>query len=302
MLIDEARTPLIISGPQEDDLSVYPRFARLVPTLTRDVHYTVDERTRSVHLTEDGIEQLERGLGVENIYAQENFRLTRYMEAALKAQIIYQRDRDYVVKDGEVIIVDDFTGRLMEGRRWSDGLHQAVEAKEGVKIQQESVTYATITLQNFFRMYDKLAGMTGTAATEAEELAEIYKLEVLVIPTNREMVREDFPDFVYRDTRAKFKAVVERRRREARAGPADPRGDGVDRDVRGAVGPVAASRHRARGAEREAARARGDDRGAGGPARGGDDRDEHGRARDGHQARGGRGWPRRAAHHRHGAA
>jgi preprotein translocase subunit SecA len=208
VLIDEARTPLIISGPQEDDLSVYPRFARLTPTLTRDVHYTVDERTRSVHLTEAGIEQLERGLGIQNIYAEENFRLTRYMEAALKAEIIYQRDRDYVVRDGEVIIVDDFTGRLMEGRRWSDGLHQAVEAKEGVQIQQETVTYATITLQNFFRMYEKLAGMTGTASTEAEELAEIYKLEVLVIPTNQPMVREDFPDLVYIDTAAKFKAVV----------------------------------------------------------------------------------------------
>ncbi|MBX7112280.1 MAG: preprotein translocase subunit SecA [Dehalococcoidia bacterium] len=209
VLIDEARTPLIISGPQEDDLSVYPRFARLVPTLTRDVHYTVEERTRSVHLTEAGIEQLERGLGVKNIYAEENFRLTRYMEAALKAEIIYQRDRDYVVRDGEVVIVDDFTGRLMEGRRWSDGLHQAVEAKEGVQIQQETVTYATITLQNFFRMYEKLAGMTGTAATEAEELAEIYKLEVLVMPTHRPMVRDDLPDVVYRDTRGKFKAVVE---------------------------------------------------------------------------------------------
>jgi len=209
VLIDEARTPLIISGPQEDDLSVYPRFARLVPTLTRDVHFTVDERTRSVHLTEAGIEQLERGLGVKNIYAEENFRLTRYMEAALKAEIIYQRDRDYVVRDGEIVIVDDFTGRLMEGRRWSDGLHQAVEAKEGVPIQQETVTYATITLQNFFRMYEKLAGMTGTAATEAEELAEIYQLEVLVIPTHRPMVREDLADMVYRDTRGKFKAVVE---------------------------------------------------------------------------------------------
>ncbi|HRC63292.1 MAG TPA: preprotein translocase subunit SecA, partial [Dehalococcoidia bacterium] len=209
VLIDEARTPLIISGPQEDDLSVYPRFARLVPTLTRDVHYTVEERTRSVHLTEAGIEQLERGLGVKNIYAEENFRLTRYMEAALKAEIIYQRDRDYVVRDGEVVIVDDFTGRLMEGRRWSDGLHQAVEAKEGVQIQQETVTYATITLQNYFRMYEKLAGMTGTAATEAEELAEIYKLEVLVMPTHRPMVRDDLPDVVYRDTRGKFKAVVE---------------------------------------------------------------------------------------------
>ena len=209
VLIDEARTPLIISGAQQDDLSVYPRFARLVPSLHRDVEYTVEERTRSVHLTEAGVEALERGLGVANIYSMENFRLTRYMEAALKAQIIYQRDRDYVVKDGEVVIVDDFTGRLMEGRRWSDGLHQAVEAKEGVKINQESVTYATITLQNFFRMYKKLAGMTGTAATEAEELHEIYKLEVLTIPTHRPMIRTDASDLVYRNTQAKFAAVVQ---------------------------------------------------------------------------------------------
>src|SRR5690606_13713470 len=135
-------------------------------------------------------------------------RLTRYMEAALKAQILYQRDRDYVVKDGEIIIVDDFTGRLMEGRRWSDGLHQAVEAKEGVRIQRESVTYATITLQNYFRLYEKLAGMTGTAATEAEELSEIYKLEVVVIPTNREVAREDYPDLIYRTQAAKWKAVL----------------------------------------------------------------------------------------------
>ncbi len=209
VLIDEARTPLIISGPQQDDLSIYPRFARLVPSLRREIDYTVDERSRSVRLTEAGVEALERGLGLENIYSENNFRLTRYMEAALRAQIIYQRDRDYVVADGEVVIVDDFTGRLMEGRRWSDGLHQAVEAKEGVPIQQESVTYATITLQNFFRMYDKLSGMTGTAATEAEELAEIYKLEVLTIPTHRPMVREDKADLVYRNTTGKFNAVIE---------------------------------------------------------------------------------------------
>ena len=209
VLIDEARTPLIISGPQQDDLSAYPRFARLVPSLTRDVHYTVEERTRSVHLTEAGVESLEQRLGIDNIFAPEHFRLTRYMEAALKAQVIYQRDRDYVVKDGEIVIVDDFTGRLMEGRRWSDGLHQAVEAKEGVSIQQESVTYATITLQNFFRMYPTLSGMTGTASTEAEELSQIYKLEVLTIPTHRPMIREDMSDLVYGSTAGKFAAVLE---------------------------------------------------------------------------------------------
>ena len=209
VLIDEARTPLIISGPDQQDTAIYPRFARLVPQLRRGQDYTVEERSRAVSLTDDGVEALERGLGVENIYSLENFRLTRYMEAALKAEIIYQRDRDYVVKDGAVVIVDDFTGRLMEGRRWSDGLHQAVEAKEGVQIQQESITYATITLQNFFRMYEKLAGMTGTAVTEAEELNEIYELDVLVIPTNRPMVREDRPDLIYRTQAAKFRAVID---------------------------------------------------------------------------------------------
>ncbi|MQC17443.1 MAG: preprotein translocase subunit SecA [Chloroflexi bacterium] len=208
VLIDEARTPLIISGASQDDTSVYPRFARIVPQLEEDRHYTVDLRHRAVALTEAGVEHLERALGVENIYSLENFRLTRYMEAALKAHVLFHRDRDYVVKDGEIIIVDDFTGRLMEGRRWSDGLHQAVEAKEGVQIQRESVTYATITLQNYFRLYDKLAGMTGTAATEAEELSEIYELEVVVMPTHREIAREDFSDLVYRSQRGKWGAVL----------------------------------------------------------------------------------------------
>ena len=208
VLIDEARTPLIISGAAPDDVSIYPRFARLVPSLNATQHYLVDLKTRTVSLTEEGVEALERGLGVQNIYSPENFRLTRYMEAALRAHLVYQRDHDYVVKDGKVVIVDDFTGRLMEGRRWSDGLHQAVEAKEGVRIEQESVTYATITLQNFFRLYGKLSGMTGTAVTEAEELSEIYKLEVVVIPTHRPMVREDMPDFVYQNEQAKWVAVA----------------------------------------------------------------------------------------------
>ena len=209
VLVDEARTPLIISGAQQDDLSIYPRFALLVPSLLRTEDFTVEERTRSVHLTEAGVDKLERALGIDNIYSLENFRLTRYMEAALKAEIIYKRDHDYVVDDGEVVIVDEFTGRLMAGRRWSDGLHQAVEAKEGVKIQQESITYATITIQNYFRTYEKLAGMTGTAVTDAEELNEIYKLEVNVIPTHRPMIRDDRPDFVYGTRREKFKAAID---------------------------------------------------------------------------------------------
>ena len=208
VLIDEARTPLIISGPSQDDTSIYPRFAALVPSLRPGRDYIVDEKQRAVRLTEEGVEVLEPGMGVDNIYSPENFRLTRYMEAALRAQVIYQRDHDYVVKDGEVIIVDDFTGRLMEGRRWSDGLHQAVEAKEHVKIQQESVTYATITIQNYFRLYEKLSGMTGTAITEAEELDKIYKLEVVIIPTHVAIARVDLEDFVYKTEAGKWRAVV----------------------------------------------------------------------------------------------
>ena len=242
ILIDEARTPLIISGPAEDsarDLPALRAPRRRGSSARRRLHGRREARARC-SLTESGVEKIEKLLGIDNIYAPENFRLTRYMEAALKAQIIYQRDRDYVVKDGEVVIVDDFTGRLMFGRRWSDGLHQAVEAKEGVKIQQESITYATITLQNYFRLYDKLAGMTGTAVTEAEEFDKIYKLEVVVIPTNRPMVREDDDDLVYR-TRAR---EVRRRRRRgrgaARDGPARARRHGLDREVGVPLGPAEA--------------------------------------------------------------
>ncbi len=208
ILIDEARTPLIISGQAQQDVSIYPRFAALVPRLQREADFTVDERMKAISLSEAGVEKIEKALNVDNIYSPENFRLTRYMEAALKAEIMFNRDRDYVVKDGEIVIVDDFTGRLMFGRRWSDGLHQAVEAKEGVKIQQESITYATITIQNYFRMYEKLAGMTGTAVTEAEEFDKIYKLEVVVLPPNRPTGREDGDDLVYRTVKAKFDSVA----------------------------------------------------------------------------------------------
>jgi preprotein translocase subunit SecA len=208
ILVDEARTPLIISGPSQENTQTYYAFARLVPRLTEDIDFTVELKHRAVNLTEEGIGKLEQWLGVKNIYDPQNYRLTRYMEAALKAEILYHRDRDYVVRDGEVVIVDDFTGRLMFGRRWSDGLHQAVEAKEGVKIQQESITYATITLQNYFRLYGKLAGMTGTAWTERDEFFKIYRLDVVVVPTNRELIRREYPDFVYRNEEAKFRAVA----------------------------------------------------------------------------------------------
>ncbi len=208
ILIDEARTPLIISGAAQESTQTYTTFARLVPRLQQEADYTIDEKARSASPTEEGVAKMEKWLGVDNLFAPENYRLTRYLEAALKAHALYRRDHHYVVKDGEVTIVDEFTGRLMPGRRWSDGLHQAVEAKEGVKIQQESLTYATITLQNYFRMYDKLAGMTGTAVTEAEEFYKIYSLEVVVIPTNEPMIREDTTDLIYRNERAKFDAVV----------------------------------------------------------------------------------------------
>ena len=207
ILIDEARTPLIISGPAEESAKDYVKFARFVATLKADIDYTIDEKLRSASLTSEGMTKLERMLRVKNMYAPENFRLVHFAENALKAHAVFQRDREYVVKDREVVIVDEFTGRLTPGRRFSDGLHQAIEAKEGAPIQRESITYATITLQNYFRLYDKLAGMTGTAATEAEEFWKIYKLDVVEAPTNLPMVREDKPDLVYKDQKAKYKAI-----------------------------------------------------------------------------------------------
>ena len=208
ILIDEARTPLIISGPAEETEEVYRTFARIVPRMDPDRDITVDLKHRSVSLTEEGTTLVEQALGIKNLYDPNNFRLTRFLDAALKAQFMYERDKQYVVKDGEVIIVDEFTGRLMEGRRWSDGLHQAVEAKENVKIQRESVTYATITLQNYFRTYEKLAGMTGTAWTEREEFHQIYGLDVIMVPTNQDMIRADMQDIIYRTEKGKWGAVI----------------------------------------------------------------------------------------------
>jgi preprotein translocase subunit SecA len=217
ILIDEARTPLIISGPAEESADKYVQFARLAPRLEAEEDYIVDEKFKQVAITEVGTEKMERWLGVDNLFGND-FSMARHLDQALKAEVLYKRDRDYVVKDGEVIIVDEFTGRLMPGRRWSEGLHQAVEAKEGVKIQSESRTLATVTFQNYFRMYDKLAGMTGTAETEAEEFAKIYELEVVVIPTNRPMVRDDFADLVYRNQKGKWNAVVDEIAEEHEAG------------------------------------------------------------------------------------
>jgi len=208
ILIDEARTPLIISGPAEESASEYQRFARLVEPLREEEDYTVDEKMRAVSLTDQGVERIERALGIDNIYSPEHYELTSYLDNALKAKVLFKLDRDYIVKDNQVIIVDEFTGRLMYGRRYSEGLHQAIEAKEHVPVQRESLTLATITFQNYFRMYDKLAGMTGTAATEAEEFSKIYNLDVVVIPTHKPMIRVDHPDLVYKTEAAKFRAVV----------------------------------------------------------------------------------------------
>ncbi|HEY8169064.1 MAG TPA: preprotein translocase subunit SecA, partial [Candidatus Limnocylindrales bacterium] len=215
ILIDEARTPLIISGQAEESADMYYQFARLVPRLSERPDgaegggdYFVDLKEHAVSPTEDGIEKIEKLLGVENLYAADP-RLARHFEQALRAHALYKRDRDYLVKDGEIVIVDEFTGRQMPGRRWSEGLHQAVEAKEGLRVQRESVTLATITFQNYFRLYDKIAGMTGTAQTEQEEFYKIYGLEVVSIPTHRPMIRDDDADLVYRDEAAKFKALIE---------------------------------------------------------------------------------------------
>jgi preprotein translocase subunit SecA len=209
ILIDEARTPLIISGQAEKPVDLYYTFARLVPRLVREKDYTVDEKAHTVALTEEGVAKVEKMLKIDNLYDDKNIQLTHHLYQALKAHALMKRDRDYVVKDGQVIIVDEFTGRLMFGRRYSEGLHQAIEAKEGVRIERESQTLATITFQNYFRMYEKLAGMTGTAATEEEEFRKIYNLDVVVIPTNMPMIRKDLPDVIYKTEKAKFNAVVE---------------------------------------------------------------------------------------------
>ncbi len=208
ILIDEARTPLIISGPAAAGSELYQRFAGLIPKLQRNTDYTVDEKRRTAILTDDGIKKMEQFLGISNIYEGGGVMLVHHLEQALQAHALYHRDKDYVVKDGEVVIVDEFTGRLMSGRRYSEGLHQAIEAKERVEIKEESRTMATITFQNYFRLYDKLAGMTGTAATEREEFQQIYRLEVVGIPTHRSMIRHDLNDQIYKTEQAKFSAIV----------------------------------------------------------------------------------------------
>jgi preprotein translocase subunit SecA len=209
ILIDEARTPLIISGPAEESTDKYFKVDRIVPKLRRDIDFQVDEKARTVNLTEEGVEKAEKLLAVGNLFEPQNMDWVHHTYQALKAHLLFKRDVDYMVKDSEVLIVDEFTGRLMPGRRYSDGLHQALEAKENVKIERENQTLATITFQNYFRMYKKLAGMTGTAETEAEEFYKIYKLEVNVIPTNRDLIRHEYQDIIYRTEREKYTAVVD---------------------------------------------------------------------------------------------
>ncbi|HEY5257607.1 MAG TPA: preprotein translocase subunit SecA, partial [Candidatus Baltobacteraceae bacterium] len=209
ILIDEARTPLIISGPSQESTDLYDKFAQIIPRLKKEEDFTVDEKAHAVPITEAGVAKVEKMLGVGNLYDQRNIELAHQLNAALKAWNLFHRDQQYIIKDGEVIIVDEFTGRLMYGRRYSDGIHQAIEAKEGIKVRGEDQTLATITFQNLFRLYDHLSGMTGTARTEEREFRDIYNLDVVVIPTNMPMVRTDNSDIVFKSEKAKFEAVVD---------------------------------------------------------------------------------------------
>jgi preprotein translocase subunit SecA len=209
ILIDEARTPLIISGPAEESTDKYYNINKIIPKLKKEAHYTVDEKAKSSALTEEGISEVEKLMNVSNLYDPRQIEILHHVNQALKAHVVYKNEVDYVVQDGKVVIIDEFTGRMMSGRRYSDGLHQALEAKEGVNVENENQTLASITFQNYFRIYNKLAGMTGTADTEAEEFQSIYKLEVLVIPTNKPMIREDYPDLIFRTEKEKFDAAIE---------------------------------------------------------------------------------------------
>ncbi|MBU1137202.1 preprotein translocase subunit SecA, partial [Patescibacteria group bacterium] len=208
ILIDEARTPLIISMPDAESTKMYEQFSKIVPQLKETADYNIDEKARAATLTEEGVTKVEKILGLENIYQEGGIRYVHHLEQALRAQVLFKKDRDYVVKQGQVLIVDEFTGRLMPGRRYSGGLHQALEAKEGVVVQQESRTLASITFQNYFRMYAKLAGMTGTALTSAEEFHKVYQLEVVAVPTNKPMIRQVLPDSIYKTEESKYKAIV----------------------------------------------------------------------------------------------
>ncbi len=296
ILIDEARTPLIISGPSEESTDKYFKIDKIIPKLIKDIDYTLDEKHRTATLTEEGFNKCERLLGITNLSDLANIELMHHVYQALRAHSLYKLDVDYVVKDGEVIIVDEFTGRQMPGRRWSDGLHQAVEAKEGVKIERENQTLATITFQNYFRMYKKLSGMTGTAETEAAEFGKIYNLDVVVVPTNRTLIRIENPRRGVPHGKREIRSGGERhpagrqflgkrhspvsRTRTARAG-----GHHFHRKIGNDCGALEKIGHSASSAQRQAARARIADRRAGWPQRRRNGIDEHGRPRHGHFAR-----------------
>ncbi|MEK7120163.1 MAG: preprotein translocase subunit SecA, partial [Patescibacteria group bacterium] len=209
ILIDEARTPLIISAPDVGSSELYKEFAHMAPTLHENEDFNIDEKRRAVSLTDSGMEKMEKVLNLPDLYTEKNIRYVHHLEQALSATFLFKRDKDYIVKNNEVIIVDEFTGRLMPGRRYSEGLHQAIEAKEGVRVQEESRTLATITFQNYFRLYEILAGMTGTAQTSAEEFHKVYKLEVLSVPTHKPLIRKNLPDKIFKTESAKFNAVVQ---------------------------------------------------------------------------------------------
>ena len=209
ILIDEARTPLIISGPSEGDITLYQKVDRIIPGLNRDEHFTIDEKSKTAVLSDSGVQEVQNRLGIENLYEIRHVEILHHVNQAIRAHHLFEKDADYVVKNDDIVIVDEFTGRLKEGSRWSDGLHQAIEAKEKVEIKKENQTLASITFQNYFKLYDKLAGMTGTAETEAEEFMKIYQLDVIVIPTNEPMIRDDHADVVYKNKKAKYKAVAD---------------------------------------------------------------------------------------------
>src|ERR1035437_6898294 len=218
ILIDEARTPLIISAPAGDSGSLYDVFTKIVRDFVKDVDFTVDEKHKAIQLTDAGINKAEKSLGVENIYTEGGIRYVHHLETATRAKALYELNTDYVVKDGEIIIVDEFTGRLQPGRRWSEGLHQAIESKEGVKIQKESRTYASITYQNFFRMYKKLCGMTGTALTSSEDFFKVYHMDTIPVPTNKPAKRKDFNDLIFQTEQGKFKALARMVKEKHKAG------------------------------------------------------------------------------------
>ena len=285
ILIDEARTPLIISGPAAESAQLYYQFAGVVRTLRAEDDYEVDEEKRTVVPTEAGIEKVERQLGVDNLYDAVAVNYVHHLTQALLAKELYRRDKDYLVAEGEVKIVDEFTGRTLDGRRWSDGLHQAVEAKERVRIKEENHTWATVTLQNYFRLYEKLAGMTGTAETEASEFANTYDLPVVPIPTNMPMVRADKADLIYKIGGRQVRRRGRGHRRAPRHGPAGAGRHRLGVQVRAPVPPAREAGHPPRGAQRQAALPGGGDRGPGRPGGWRHRGHQHGRPRRRHHPR-----------------